>query len=119
MNKLDEHLNHIQEIEPLMILFSIVNLTIGATRLYKNFFTKAARRCSDLPEKEANICMIQAKIGGLEIKLRSLKNSLSKCNKTKDSAKCLDTIRTKIKKDEEMLRNLKEREKKLKVVLRQ
>ena len=97
MNKLDEHLNHIQELEPLSIAFSLISLTTGATRLYKNFFTKAARRCSNLPEKEANLCMLRAKINGLKIKIKSLKMSLSKCSKTKNPSKCLGSLKSKIR----------------------
>ena len=113
MNKLDNHLNYIQEIDPIIIALSLVSLTMGATRLYKNFFTKAARRCSGLPEKEANICMLKAKISGLEIKIRSLKNSLSKCSKTKNPSKCLESLKNKIQKDEITLKGLKERYKQL------
>lgn len=113
MNKLDDHLNHIQEVTPIMIAISMASLVMGATRLYKNFFTKAARRCSGLSEKESNVCMLHAKINGLEIKIKSLKSSLSKCSKTKNPSKCLESLKNKIKKDELTLIGLKNRYKQL------
>jgi len=113
MNNLDNHLNYIQEIEPIMIGFSLINLMMGASKLYKQFFTKSARQCSGLPEKEISICMLLSKIKALENKIKFLKSSLSKCNKTKNPSKCLESLKNKIQKDEFTLKGLKERYKQL------
>jgi len=93
MNKLDEHLDRIQEFEPIstaVVLgtLSAANLIVGATKLYKQSFTKAARRCSNLAPKEKALCMIRAKMGAKNVQLQSLKSNLSKCTKTKTPAKC-------------------------------
>jgi len=66
-------------------LFSAFNM---AFQLYKNYFTKAAKQCKDLPGKEKAICMLRAKALGKEAQLKALKAASAKCMKTKSPAKC-------------------------------
>ena len=93
MNKLDEHLDRIQEFEPVstaVVLgtLSAANLIVGASRLYKQSFTKASRLCSNLVPQEKALCMIRAKMYAKKAQLRKLKSDVSKCAKTKNPAKC-------------------------------
>ena len=103
MNKLDEYLNVIQEFEPVstavvMTGLSAANLMVGATKLYKQNFTKTARACSNLSPKEKALCMTRAKILAKNVQLRKLKSDVSKCAKTRNPAKCQEKFLKKTQK---------------------
>lgn len=73
---------------PVLAAVSIFSAFNMAFQLYKNYFTKAARRCKDLPGKEKAICMLRAKAQAKEAQLKALKQASAKCMKTKSPAKC-------------------------------
>jgi hypothetical protein len=66
-------------------IFSAFNM---AFNLYKQYFTKAARQCKDLPGKEKAVCMLRAKAQGKQAQLNALKQAKTKCLKSKDPQKC-------------------------------
>ena len=114
MNNLDKQLNYIQEIEPItMAVLTAASLALSATRVYKDFFTKAALRCKDLPPNEKALCMLQSKIFALQKKSGKLKGSLSKCSKTKNPDGCIANIKKKIQSNEFLITSLKKRHAKL------
>jgi len=92
MNKpVEEYLDYLQEIEPITMIaaaasiFSVFNIAVN---LYKQYLTKAARQCKDLPGKEKALCMLRAKAKAKEIQLNAIKQGKQKCMKTKDPQKC-------------------------------
>ena len=97
----EEYLNQIQEIEPITMvaaaasIFSVFNISFN---LYKQYFTKAARKCKDLPGKEKALCMLRAKAKGKEIQLNALKQGKQKCVKTKGPQKCAQKFDQKMSK---------------------
>ena len=114
MNQLDKQLNYIQELDPVtMAVLTTATLAIHATRLYKHYFTKAALRCKDLPQKEKAICMLQSKIFALQKKSTALKTALSKCSKTKNPQNCNYKLNTKIQDNNLLITTLKKRHIKL------
>ena len=119
MDKLDEHLNRIQEFEPVTMAvagtaFGAVNVIMMATRTYKDYFTKAARQCSGLPPKEKAICMVRAKMHAFNVQLQTVKGSMGKCSKAKDAGKCKLKLGKKIKELAMKVREQAERLKELK-----
>lgn len=89
INKLDEHLNYIQEIDPITLgtAFAIIgagNLILFAGRTYHDYLTKAARQCAGLPEKEKAICMTRAKVYATKVEFETLQNGMKKCSQAKN-----------------------------------
>jgi hypothetical protein len=66
--------------------------------LYKQYFTKAARKCKDLPGKEKALCMLRAKAQAKEVQLNALKQGKQKCAKAKDPQKCAQKFDQKMSK---------------------
>ena len=97
MNKLDEHLDRIQQEVALMIGISAASLLMTAYKTYKDYLTKAARQCSGLPPKEKAICMVRAKMHASNVQLQTVKGSMAKCAKTKDPEKCKIKLGNKVK----------------------
>ena len=119
MNKLDKHLDRIQEFDPVTLAavgttIGAVNLILFSTRTYKDYFTKAARQCSGLPPKEKAICMVRAKILATNVQLQKLKGSMSKCAKAKSAEKCKMKVGAKVKSLALTVRDLADRLKQLK-----
>lgn len=103
MAKLDEYLDRVQEFEPVstavvMAGLSAANLIVGATRMYKSHFTKAARMCSDLQPREKAMCMVRAKMLAKNVELQALKSNMAKCAKAKDQQKCKERLSGKMQK---------------------
>lgn len=114
MDKLNFYLkkiqeDNLQEIEPASMAVitgafyaaSILNLAFNT---YKKYFTKAARRCKDLPSKEKALCMLNAKIEGKKAELANIKGGISKCSKVKkEPKKCVEKLK---KKSQKVLKNI-------------
>ena len=112
----EEYLNQLQEVPaaaaavatgaatggmsfaPVLAAVSIFSAFNMAFNLYKNFFTKAARRCKDLPGKEKALCMLRAKAAGKQAQLNALKQASNKCMKTKSPEKCKKKFNAKMSK---------------------
>jgi len=73
---------------PILAAASIFSAFNMAFQLYKNYFTKAAKQCKDLPGKEKAVCMLRAKSIGKQAELKALKQASAKCMKTKSPEKC-------------------------------
>jgi len=103
MAKLDEYLNKLQEIEPIstatmMVGISAANIILGATRMYKQHFTKAARMCKDLGAREKAMCLTRAKMLAKNVQLQALKGKMSTCVKSKNAERCKERLSGKIQK---------------------
>ncbi len=78
--------------------FSAAFLLFRINSLVKNIFSKEARKCSTIIDpKEKNLCMIRAKITNLNLEIKQLRLSISKCK----DIKCKQQISEKIKKKTE------------------
>jgi len=73
-------------------------LLYGATKLYKNYLTKAARACSHLSGMEKDDCMRRYKTNAIRMQISDLRKSMAACNKTTNPQQCRLTIQTKINK---------------------
>lgn len=83
---------------PVMAAVSIFSAFNMAFQLYKNYLSKAARRCADIPPKEKAICMLKAKSMAKQAQLKALKQASSKCAKAKDPVKCKQKFNAKMSK---------------------
>lgn len=124
MNQTDVYLNliqeeELQEIDPATMavvtgVFYGASIANMAFKAYKVYFSKAARRCKDLPGQEKSLCMIQAKIIGKNAELAKLRGGMSKCNKVKKGPeKCLLKLKTKLSKVSQEIKFLQKRIKQL------
>ena len=101
MHLLDFYLDNIQEeqyieeVSPLLVGLSAASLTVAAFNAYKQYLTKAARTCKNLPPREKGVCMWNFKFQGKKKELQILKGSISKCNKTKDPKQCMLKLKEK------------------------
>ena len=110
MNVIDNYLEKIQvqqEIEPILIgavigAASLLNLSY---QTYQNYFTRAARRCKDLPDKEKAICMLQSKLIAKQAELSKINSLTGKCKKPD----CKEKLKNKVQNISLDLRNLKNR----------
>lgn len=98
---IDEYLEYIQEIDPVtgtMIALSAASLIVSATNMFKQHFTKGARQCADLSDKERSLCMLRAKSMAKKVELAALKDATNKCKKTKNPEQCVNKIKGKYQK---------------------
>lgn len=118
MKKLDNYLDQIQELTPTMMAvgmgLSAASLIVSATKMYKDYFTKAARQCSDLSPNEKSMCLLRSKMLGKNVQLQALKSSMAKCQKTKDSKACAEKLSGKMQKLAAEIKYLGDRFKELK-----
>ena len=125
MNELDTYLTSIQEedqlqeIEPVTmaiitgVFYAASVLNIGL-KAYKTYFTKAARRCKDLPSQEKSLCMLNAKLLGKKAELAKLQGGLGKCSKVKKGPeKCVLKLKNKMAKVNQQMKFLQQRAKQL------
>jgi hypothetical protein len=71
-------------------------LGYGAYKIYKNYFSAAAKKCAGSPDKSA--CMKAARSGAVKAQIADLSKGASACSKAKDPAKCKAAIQNKIAK---------------------
>ena len=64
--------------------------------LYKKHYSKFARECKGLPDKEKTICMLNAKAKAKQAEIGKLKLGVSKCSKAKNPDKCKQTLTSKL-----------------------
>jgi len=71
-------------------------LGYGAYKIYKNYFSAAAKKCAGSPDKAA--CMKAARSGAVKAQIADLSKGASACAKAKDPQKCKAAIQNKIAK---------------------
>jgi hypothetical protein len=114
MEIIEEYLEYLNEIEPVTtalaaaavakplfaagVALSAANLSLQASRFYKEYFTKAARKCKDLTPKEKSICMVRAKMLAKNAQLQKLKQGMAKCAKARNAEKCKQKLSVKMQK---------------------
>jgi len=98
MELLEDYLESVQEALPLMLAFTAASLSMSAFNIYKQYLTRAARSCKDLPPKEKGICMLRYKLQGKKAQLSKLNGSMAQCNKAKKVELCKQKLVNKAQK---------------------
>ena len=98
MELLEDYLESIQEAIPLMLAFTAASLSMTAFNIYKQYLTRAARSCKDLPPKEKGICMLRYKLQGKKAQLSKLNGSMGKCNRGRKPELCKQKLVNKAQK---------------------
>lgn len=73
-------------------------VTYAAYKVYKNFFSKAAKACAGKKGAEKDACMQSYKVKAKQAQAKVLMNGMTACKKSKDPAKCKAAIQAKIAK---------------------
>lgn len=98
--KIDMYLEALQEpqseIATAFVALSAANMIMAAIRLYKEYFTKAAKQCANLPQNEKSICVLRAKLVAKSKQLQKLKGDMAKCTQAKDAQVCKNKLAEKI-----------------------
>ncbi len=71
-------------------------LGYGAAKIYKNYFSAAAKQCSGAPDKAA--CMRKFKQDALRKQIAGLNSSMSACRNSSNPQKCTEGIKARIQK---------------------
>lgn len=87
-------------------LMNISMLISQAQQIAGTFYKNTKKRCEGVEDKGE--CITKAKIESLKELIRRLSTSRSKCNQTKDSRACMESINNKISKAREQLRRYEE-----------
>ncbi len=102
----NKYLKYYQTKESVLLTLSAASLIMAAYRMYKEYFSKHARKCSTTVGIGKSLCMTDVEIKALKRMISSLKNNISKCNQIKDETKkkqCIEKINKKIVKTKERL----------------
>ncbi len=73
-------------------------LIYGGVKVYKNYFSAAAKKCQGLSGSAKDACMAKARAAATQAEIRDLSSAKSACSKAKDPAKCAATVNAKIAK---------------------
>ncbi len=71
-------------------------LGYGAYKIYKNYFSAAAKKCAGSPDKSA--CMKAARSGAVKAQIADLSKGAGACSKARDPQKCRAAVQNKIAK---------------------
>lgn len=96
----------------LPIYFSALLIKL-AVDVYKNNFTKAAKKCKGYAAGEKQICMLRAQISGKKAALNKLQTNINKCKKDRNPQECNGKISAKIQNMQQEIGYLFNREKEL------
>jgi mutator protein MutT len=94
--QIEEYLNHLEEASSILPLYFGAMMAKMAYDFYQQNYSKFARQCSDLPQAEKTICMLQAKAKAKQAEVTKLKSGISKCAKAKNPEKCKTTLQNKV-----------------------
>jgi hypothetical protein len=84
-----------------------------AADVYKNNFTKAAKKCKGYAAGEKQICMLRAQISGKKAALNKIQSNIDKCSKAKSPEQCRGKLSTKIQTMQQEIGYLMQRENEL------
>ena len=79
------------------VLLAVLAIYVS-TKIYKRFYSKAAKSCSTYKGSKKTICMKKFQISGYKAQLVDLKKAVTQCGLTKNPEKCVKTIKKKIDK---------------------
>jgi len=67
-----------------------------SAKIYKRFYSKAAKGCSAYKGKKKTICMKKFQLTSYKAQLMDLQKAATKCGMTKNPEKCVKTIKNKM-----------------------
>ena len=70
----------------------------ASVKIYKRFYSKAAKSCSSYKGIKKTTCMKKFQLTGYKAQLMDLKKAATQCGLTKDPEKCVKTIKSKMDK---------------------
>jgi len=70
----------------------------ASVKIYKRFYSKAAKSCSSYKGIKKTTCMKKFQLTGYKAQLMDLKKAATQCGLTKDPEKCVRTIKSKMDK---------------------
>ena len=70
----------------------------ASVKIYKRFYSQAAKSCSTYKGQKKTICMKKFQLTGYKAQLMDLKKAATQCGLTKDPEKCVRTIKSKMDK---------------------
>jgi len=77
-------------------IIAAATLASWSYKIYKNFISKAGRKCRDYPGgKSRSKCFATVKLMGLQKQIEALRKGKMACSKSKDPKKCSSKIREK------------------------
>jgi len=79
------------------VLLAMLAIYVSA-KIYKRFYSKAAKSCSTYKGGKKTICMKKFQLAGYKAQLMDLKQASTKCGFTKNPEKCVKTIKSKMDK---------------------
>ncbi len=79
------------------VLLAVLAIYVSS-KLYKRFYSKAAKSCSSYKGQKKTVCMKKFQLTGYKVQLTDLKNAATKCGFTKNPEKCAKIIRNKMDK---------------------
>ena len=79
------------------VLLAVLAIYVSS-KLYKRFYSKAAKSCSSYKGQKKTVCMKKFQLTGYKAQLTDLKNAATKCGFTKNPEKCAKIIRNKMDK---------------------
>jgi hypothetical protein len=86
---------HPSEIAGVMLAVLAIYASV---KIYKRFYSKAAKSCSTYKGQKKTICMKKFQLTGYKAQLMDLKKAAAQCGLTKDPEKCVRTIKSKMDK---------------------
>jgi len=93
--KIDEYLDHLNEMGALFGAFIGASLAKMAYDFYQTNYSNFARQCKGLPANEKNICMLHAKARAKKAEAGKLQSAIAKCSKAKNPEKCKAILQNK------------------------
>jgi len=111
MELLESYLDHIQE--DSLNEFIIIPAIILAAAVYRQYYSKAAKACSDMSWEEKQKCMLQYEVEALQRANKELTSGKKQCQDHKDPPKCILHLDKKRKKYEEKIKKNKTKLKKI------
>ncbi len=79
------------------VLLAVLAIYVSA-KIYKRFYSKAAKSCSTYKGKHKTLCMKKFQLAGYKAQLIDLKRAATQCGLTKNPEKCVKTIKSKMDK---------------------
>lgn len=94
---IEEYLNRLQEVPAgLFVAYFGTMIAKTAYDFFQKNYSKFARECKGLPDREKTICMLNAKARAKKMEMSKLQSGISKCSKAKNPEKCKETLTGKL-----------------------
>ena len=83
--------------QTLAVIFVVKSVVFTAYQVYQRYFSEAAKTCEKKSGQERTDCINDYKTKGRKEYNTTIKNGMSKCDKSKDPEKCRQLLKDKMK----------------------